>query len=169
MVTGPPPKDPGERRRRNADPLEGHGVVLPPEDQPDRPDMPVHPDHPAELWRPETVAFWDVMADSPQAKLWGSTDWHHLKETLVVYDRWVRSTGTEYVNLERAVRARTGLMGYSHGDRLRLRMRAQVVATEADGTPATSAADAHRGRAGGRRRDSARFTVHEGGAGEGAG
>jgi hypothetical protein len=167
MVTGPPPNDPDKRRRRNADPLEGHGVVLPPEDRPDRPDMPLHPDHPQEMWHASTVAFWDVMADSPQAKLWGATDWHHLKETLLVYDRWQRATGTEYVNLERAVRARTGLMGYSHGDRLRLRMRAQVVATEADGTPAETAAAHHRGR--GRKRDSARFTVHEGGAGEGAG
>lgn len=167
-MPGPPPKDPDERRRRNADPLDGHGVVLPVEDRPDRPDMPLHPAHPTAEWHPDTVAFWDVMADSPQAKLWGSTDWHHLKETIKVYERWVRAeSSTEYVNLERAVRARTGLMGYAYGDRLRLRMRSQTTATEADGqTPAQGAAGQHRSR--GRRRDASRFEVHDGGKSPGA-
>jgi hypothetical protein len=154
---GFPPKDPEQRRRKNADELADYAVTLPAETAPGAPEMP-DPPKGTVLWHPDTVWFWGVMSRSPQARLWGSTDWAHLIETLRVYERWVTTpSDTSYIALERAVRSRTALMGYTHGDRLRLRMRAVVTLPpeSEDGPPAgTRTSTGH-----GRKRDTSRFSV----------
>ncbi len=166
-MTGPPPKDPDERRRRNADPFEPVGVQLPPEDQPDAGPRTIPPKDPNNIlaeWHPDTVRFWEVMAASPQAKLWLATDWWFLADTLKVYERWCRTESeTGYVNLERAVRARTSLMGVTMGDRLRNRMKTTGKPQQSDGSSTTAPSHAATGTSGrARGRDSSRFRVIDG-------
>lgn len=157
MPPGPAPKDPDERRRRNKDPMEGVAVELPPEDCAEIPDMPLHPEHPTGEWHPYSVEFWDALANSPQAKLWISTDWQHLRETLRIYERWMRcQSSTDYVSLERAVRSRTGLMGYTFGDRQKLRIKSKAAPQDQHGNPTGPRSQMGTGN---RRRNSSRLRV----------
>jgi hypothetical protein len=153
-ITGPPPQE--TRRRRNADPYQDMATELETQDAPRLPDMPPAPD--GASWHPDTVTFFHTMRDSAQAKLWTSTDWWYLIDTVKIYERWTRTESeTGYVNLERAIRARCTNMGVTYGDRLRLRIKAPVNPAPGTGVPATTRAGS------GHQRDTSRFIVHEGG------
>lgn len=162
---GPAPKDPEQRRRRNADPMADVAVEIEDADRPDRPEMPLHPGHPLEVWHDETVAFWDVVSASPQTKVWTTTDWRYLHETMIVHDRWMKAESeTGWVNLERAVRSRQAVLGMTDSDRRKSRLKINFKPTDASGQPTgpASRTPAARGRG---RVDPGRFEVLDGGQG----
>jgi hypothetical protein len=162
---GRAPKDPAERRRRNKDPMADVAVEIPDADRPDRPSMPLHPGHPLESWHEETVAFWDVVSEAPQTKVWTTTDWRFLHETMIVHDRWLKAESeTGWANLERAVRSRQATLGMTDYDRRKSRLKIQFKPTDAAGQEQTPASRRPASRGTGRV-DPGRFEVLDGGAG----
>lgn len=168
---GQAPKDPAQRRRRNIDPHGETGVTVP--DVPRTPPpagMPPHPNGPAARWHPETIDFWTTMAESPQTKVWTTTDWRFLRETAIVHDAWMRAVSeTGWANLERAVRARQTTLGMTDADRRRSRLKLDFRPVDADGEPQGAASQGGRNPVGSRagsgrgRVSPDRFKVYEGG------
>src|SRR6185436_21110050 len=114
-MTGPPPKRPDQRARRNKDAvpwavIEGGG-----EPQPELP-----PDRP---WCPETVDWWALWGASPQAKYFGTTDWAAMLDTARVHDGYWRSSGRAMLEHAAELRLRLAQFGAAPSDRLRLRIQ----------------------------------------------
>jgi hypothetical protein len=83
--TGPPPKDPGQRRRRNKPAVPGKQVT---DDQlvrgPDLPDgLDVLPD--GGEWHVMTRRWWDVWRKAPQAQTMIDTDWESMLATALMH------------------------------------------------------------------------------------
>lgn len=119
--SGPPPKDPATRRRRNKDPnptrkieadQELRGFPLPEGCLPDE-----------DSWHSQTVAWWNVWRAAPQAQEMLDTDWHVLLETALLHHvLWSRGKW-EYAS---EVRLRVAAFGATLADRQRLRMQVSV-------------------------------------------
>ncbi len=109
---GPPPKDPDERRRRNADPI-GTTTLLE-DDEIRGPDLPGGIE-----WPLPTLAWWETWRSSPQAQAFTSTDWDFLVDTALLHARFWK--GDEKVAGE--LRLRVAKFGATPEDRARLRMQ----------------------------------------------
>lgn len=111
-ATGPAPKDPSRRARRNADVHPTTRLEFKPFDPPDLPD---------EIdWHPRTRAWWSAWQRSPMAQLMSEVDWEfHLDTALMHHALWTRGQWT----LAAEVRARMGLFGATPADRLKLRIQ----------------------------------------------
>lgn len=109
--TGPAPKDPSRRARRNKDPNPTTRLQFQPCDPPPLPD-----DYP---WHPMTVRWWQVWMDSPMAEIMGATDWSFLLDTALMHTTmWDKGQWT----LAAEVRLRVAKFGATPEDRLRLRI-----------------------------------------------
>lgn len=79
LTSGPPPKDPDQRRRRNATPDQ---VILPADGRPGpAPTWPL-----AEIAEPAESALWVELWQKPQAFMW---EQQHIERTVARYVRYV--------------------------------------------------------------------------------
>lgn len=107
---GPAPKNPDERRRRNAQPqltvIRSDGVH--------GPSLPEDVD-----WPDATLAWWETWRSSPQASTFTDTDWSFLLDTAVLHmEFW---DGDRSVAAE--LRLRAAKFGATPEDRARLKMQ----------------------------------------------
>lgn len=109
---GPAPKDPGKRVRRNADPNPTTILRFEEAEQPELPSsMP---------WPDETIKWWEMWRNAPQAEHFGSTDWAFLLDTAVLHAMlW----GNGDVTVLSELRLRVAKFGATPEDRARLRMQ----------------------------------------------
>ncbi|HEY3259971.1 MAG TPA: hypothetical protein VGJ95_06820 [Pseudonocardiaceae bacterium] len=123
--TGPPPKDPATRRRRNADPIPT--TTLTADGEVRGPDLPDGRD-----WPDETRSWWETWRNSPQSQAFTDTDWDFLLDTALLHSRFWR--GDDKVASE--LRLRVAKFGATPEDRMRLRLQID----EDDVKPAQSGA-----------------------------
>lgn len=110
--TGPAPKDPSRRARRNKDPNPTTRLQFHPCDPPELPN-----DY---AWHPMTVRWWEIWRQSPMAEIMGATDWSFLLDTALMHTTmWDRGQWT----LAAEVRLRVAKFGATPEDRLRLRIQ----------------------------------------------
>lgn len=118
---GPAPKDPAQRRRRNADPVPT--TVLSDDGRVRGPELPSGYDWPA-----QTRRWWETWRASPQAQTLTDTDWDFLLDTALLHaELW---SGNGQVASE--LRLRVAKFGATPEDRARLRMQVG----EPEGKPA---------------------------------
>ncbi|MFB9776127.1 hypothetical protein [Brevibacterium otitidis] len=98
--------------RKNADPTPPTVLRFEEAEQPDLPDsLP---------WPEETVEWWEMWRDSPQAEHFGSTDWSFLLDTAILHaNLWGNGDTTVLSEL----RIRVAKFGATPEDRARLRMQ----------------------------------------------
>ena len=112
-ITGPAPKDPSVRARRNKETIEWTDV-------PDEPYTGPSLDLPDGYeWNPGARAWWESTRQVPHAVLWSASDWMFALETaFVVNEMWAG-------NVERAaeVRQRSAKLALTREDRLKQRLR----------------------------------------------
>lgn len=109
---GPAPKAKSRRARKNADAIPTTILRFEEAEQPDLPE--------GQPWPDETVAWWKMWADSPQAEHFGSTDWEFLKDTALLHAMlW----GNEDISVLPELRIRVAKFGATPEDRARLRMQ----------------------------------------------
>lgn len=114
---GPAPKDPAQRRRRNAEPkptsiVSGDGRTR-------GPALPkgVLPD--GEAWHERTTAWWTTWRKSPQAQTFTATDWDFLLDTALMHHQmWAKGRWDFAAEL----RLRVAKFGATMEDRQRLKM-----------------------------------------------
>lgn len=109
---GPAPKDPDERRRRNADPIPTSTLVE--DDEVRGPDLPGGIE-----WPLPTLAWWETWRRAPQTQAFAQTDWDFLVDTALLHARFWK--GDEKVAGE--LRLRVAKFGATVEDRARLRMQ----------------------------------------------
>lgn len=110
-ISGPVPKDPATRARRNKDPIGTTVLQFVPGEQPSLPTGDWD-------WHPQTVDWWRVWRDSAQANLFTETDWNVLLDTAVLHTRFWQGDMTVAGEL----RLRVAKFGATPEDRARLRM-----------------------------------------------
>lgn len=109
---GPQPKDPNKRVRRNKDATPTTILRFEEAEQPELPNSVPWPD--------ETVEWWAMWRDSPQAEHFGSTDWAFLLDTAILHAQlWGNGDTTVLAEL----RLRVAKFGATPEDRARLRMQ----------------------------------------------
>ncbi|MFD9282783.1 hypothetical protein ACFWD7_36915 [Streptomyces mirabilis] len=135
--TGPAPKDPSRRARRNKDAIPQTVLRFEHAEAPELPDFRIERDGDLVefVWPERTREWWQMWIDSPQAEHLGSADWQYLLDTALIHARLWRGDLTAAGEL----RLRVAAFGATPADRARLRM----VFAEADG------ADGGSGRSGG--------------------
>lgn len=111
---GPAPKDPSQRRRRNADPVPT--VVVAADGEVRGPELPAGYD-----WPLATREWWETWRSSPQAQTFTDTDWGFLLDTALLHaELWA---GNAAVASE--LRLRVAKFGATPEDRARLRLQVQ--------------------------------------------
>lgn len=108
---GPLPKDPSQRRRRNADPT---ATTVLPANGPDTPT----PDLPGEHYDLRTVAWYETWRRSPQAATFLPTDWQRLHMLAELVQQYWEEPRKE---LLAEVRLNEASLGGTAADRMRLR------------------------------------------------
>ncbi len=110
-MTGPAPKDPRKRARRNSDPIPHTTIRF---EKAEQPPLPRDVD-----WHPRTRAWWRIWKESPQAEIFMATDWDFLLDTALMHHAmWSKHQWT----LAAEVRARVAKFGATPEDRAKLRM-----------------------------------------------
>lgn len=130
---GPPPSE--TKRRRNKDTFEDHKVEVPADAVPT--DVPELPDR--DQLHPDTVRWWDTWVQSPVTTTWLSTDWDVLRRLVKLveaYNVCSPHDANNLVKLETAIRQRESLLGATHVDRMRARIK---VGEKKNDGPRTSA------------------------------
>lgn len=107
---GPAPKDPDERRRRNADPI-GTSTLIE-DDEIRGPDLPGGIE-----WPLPTLAWWQTWRTSAQAQRFAQTDWDFLVDTALLHARFWKGD----VKVAGELRLRVAKFGATVEDRQRLR------------------------------------------------
>jgi len=108
---GPAPKDPAQRRRRNADPA---ATVLPSTGPPGpTPVLPGGHDYDS-----RTLAWYDTWRTSPQAATFLATDWQRLHMLAQLVELYWASPGKELLS---EIRLNEASLGATAADRARLR------------------------------------------------
>lgn len=121
------PKDPAERRRRNAAPEQ---VEIAPDEQLRGPNLPIDVLPNREQWHPRTREWWRTWRTSPQAQTFTATDWDFLLDTALMHHTMWSKGRWEFAG---ELRLRAAKFGATPEDRLRLRMK--VVVPDAPTTP----------------------------------
>lgn len=110
--TGPAPKDPGKRARRNADPIPRTTLQFVPGSQPKL------PENVGVEWHEMTRRWWKMWAESELSKMFTDTDWNFLLDTAKVHSAfWNGSFG-----VAQELRVRVAKFGMTPEDRARLRI-----------------------------------------------
>lgn len=115
---GPAPKDPSQRRRRNADPVPT--VELEADDELRGPDLPIDVLPKNEQWHRRTREWWRTWRASPQAQTFTATDWDFLLDTALMHHAMWSAGRWEFAS---ELRLRAAKFGATPEDRLRLRMK----------------------------------------------
>ncbi|SFD14199.1 hypothetical protein [Streptomyces aidingensis] len=115
---GPPPSE--NKRRRNADTFEGFETTVPTDSGEELrgPELP----H-AALYGPQTIAWYDTWRRSPQSAAFLPTDWQRLLMLAPLVDAYFLEPSTK---LLAEIRLNEGLLGATHTDRLRARIKVEA-------------------------------------------
>lgn len=122
---GPPPSE--NKRRRNADPLADHALSVQADEEVHGPDLP----H-ADLYGARTVTWYETWRRAPQAAAFVGTDWQRLQMLAPIVDAYFKEPSTK---LLAEIRLNEGLLGATHADRLRARIKVEKP-HPSTGTPA---------------------------------
>jgi hypothetical protein len=119
-VSGPAPKDPSKRQRRNPDQIPHTEIaadakLLKPPKVPDGD------------WTPALRRYWDRWARSAMATQFADTDWQRLEMILPLVQRYLE---TPDVNTWRMIVQTESLLGATVADRLRMRVKLRVGTVE---------------------------------------
>lgn len=126
--TGPPPAE--KKRRRNADPYEDMKVTVPAAGSPASPSaLPG-----ADGFSEQTRAWYRTWCSAPQAKAFTVTDWQRLHMLAHLVDAFFARPTKELMG---EIRLNESLLGATHADRLRGRIK---VEGEESSEPSDSAA-----------------------------
>lgn len=109
-MTGPVPKPPAQRRRRNAEPPH---TTLDPSKKVSAPKLPG-----ADGYDARTVAWYKVWSSCPQASTFVSTDWQRLHMLAPLVDQYWLDPKKD---LMAEIRLNESLLGAAAADRMRLR------------------------------------------------
>lgn len=110
-MPGPPPKE--QRRRRNADTYADVQVSVP--DDGERCGEPL-----GGVWPQPVLDWWDTWRRSPQAKAFVNTDWQRLRMVAPLVAAYWECPETKTLA---EIRANETLLGATHADRLRNRIK----------------------------------------------
>lgn len=111
---GPAPKPANRRARTNADPIPTTVLQFHRAEQPDLPETQPTGDP----WPAQTVAWWQMWADSAQAAIMTAGDWSFLLDTAPLHARlWMGET-----TVAAELRLRVAKFGQTIEDRARLRI-----------------------------------------------
>lgn len=113
---GPPPSQ--QRRRRNADTFEGHAVTVPAAGKVKAPPLPNSGDYSA-----RTRRWYKTWTESPQAAAFTVTDWQRLHMLAPLVDAYFASPDGK---LFAEIRLNESLLGATHVDRLRARIKVEA-------------------------------------------
>lgn len=91
---GPPPKDPSQRQRTNADPVIGNDGWTEIPDAPNDGTVPSIPEWVGEVSEAARVVYTEL-ASLPQARLWGPGTWLELHLSLPMFDKYMEKPGGE--------------------------------------------------------------------------
>lgn len=125
MPSGPAPKDPSKRARRNAEPVPMRILPKLLAEQPELPEFDVQVEIDGDLtsqrfvWPERTREWWQMWADSPLSTEFTATDWSELMDTALIHAR-VWSGDLKWMP---ELRLRTAKYGATPEDRLRLRIQ----------------------------------------------
>lgn len=128
---GPPPAE--HRRRRNADTFGGFERVV--DDG-----VPTGPQLLGE-WSEQALAYWDTWRMSPQAKLFLDTDWMRLRMLLPLMESYLTDPTAQKLA---EIRQNETLLGATHVDRLRGRIKVERETVTVEASPAVTAIDEYR-------------------------
>lgn len=103
---GPPPKDPSQRQRTNADPVIGSDGWTEIPDAPNDGEIPPIPEWIGEISEAARVVYQEL-ASLPQARLWGPGTWLQLHLSLPMFDKYMEKPGGE------GLRTLVGIWGVS--------------------------------------------------------
>lgn len=109
---GPAPKPNGRRARRNVDSTPTTILRFEEAEQPPLPEG--YP------WPDETLEWWEMWRNSPQAEHFGSTDWSFLLDTALLHANLWGNGDTSVLS---ELRIRVAKFGATPEDRARLRMQ----------------------------------------------
>lgn len=121
---GPAPKDPSQRRRRNADPVPKTTLPAGDSDELHGPDLPTGIE-----WPQPTRQWWETWRRSPQAASFTSTDWDFLSDTALLHARFWEGDSKAAAEL----RLRVAKFGATPEDRARLRMQIEDPPEKSEG------------------------------------
>jgi hypothetical protein len=133
----PTPKPPGQRARRNKDPIQFRTVAAEAALQPDLPaTMPDGTDWPA-----KTIGWWAMWGRSPLTTEFTENDWEELADTAILHGKlW-----TGNVSVATELRMRVANFGATPSDRAKLRIQF-AMADRADAErPVPTSSRSHRG------------------------
>lgn len=108
---GPPPQE--NRRRRNADTYGGPRTVVDDGE-------PLGPPLTGLNWSQAALAYYETWRRSPQAKLFLDTDWMRLRMLVPLVERYLDAPDPKTLA---EIRQNESLLGATHQDRLRARIR----------------------------------------------
>ena len=112
-ISGPAPKAPGTKQRRNPDTHEWQDVVDAPYEGP-APELPASYE-----WGPGARAWFEAVRSMPHAALFKASDWMFVLETaFVVNEMWSGNAG-----VAGECRQRNAKLGVTLEDRMKLRIR----------------------------------------------
>jgi hypothetical protein len=130
---GPPPAE--NRRRRNADTYsEGQVVIAAPTVVEVR-----GPACASGTWLPATKEWYETWRRAPQAVVFVDTDWQRLRMLLPLVDRYYRRPSP-------IARLNESLLGATHVDRLKARIKVELAATTPAVPAGVTALDEYRDR-----------------------
>jgi len=112
---GPPPS--GRKRRRNADTFDGQGVTVAASDEVRGPELPG-----ADGYLPQTVAWYETWRRAPHAAAFVGTDWQRLAMLAALVDAFFEQPTAKLLG---EIRLNEGLLGATHVDRLRARIKVE--------------------------------------------
>lgn len=113
---GPPPSE--HKRRRNEDEFADHAVTVADEGEVYGPELPQ-----AALYGPQTIAWYETWRRSPQAPVFTGTDWQRLAMLAPIVDEfWAEPT----TKLLAEIRLNESLLGATHVDRMRARIKVEA-------------------------------------------
>lgn len=110
---GPPPSE--NKRRRNKDEFEDQAVTVSADAEVRGPELP----H-AALYGPQTIAWYETWRRAPQAAAFVGTDWQRLHMLAPLVDAYYLEPSSK---LLAEIRLNEGLLGATHVDRLRGRIK----------------------------------------------
>lgn len=111
MARGPAPKPPGQKARRNIDPIPTTVVQMD--------GLTYGPQLPEKyLWHEQTRIWWETWRKSPNAQTFTTTDWDFLLDTALIHTQFWNGE-----NVAAELRLRCAKYGATPEDRLRLRLQ----------------------------------------------
>jgi hypothetical protein len=121
---GPPPSE--NKRRRNSDEFADQAVTVPADATVDAPALPD-----AEQYGPRTLEWYATWCRTPQASLFTVTDWQRLHMLAPLVEMYWAAPSTR---LLAEIRLSESLLGATHVDRMRARIKVEAPRRESSGS-----------------------------------